>query len=276
MTVLMFWNIAKRDLSREIGEACREHRVEVLILAECELSTKEMLIGLNGDGIGRYSEATSPVPSRVRFFTNLPKRCLRPISDDNKVSIRSLQPPLGKEIIIAAAHLSSKLHAEPIDQLHGASMMREMIMRAEEKARHRHTIVIGDLNMNPFEAGMVGANGFHAMCDKNVASKGSRVVQGKEYDFFYNPMWSRLGDDSGGPPGTYYFNNGGSLINHFWETFDQILLRPELLPFYKSDGLKVLDRIADKPLLKNGVIDGRSYSDHLPLVTELGTERELS
>ena len=34
MTVLMFWNVAKRDLSREIGEACREHRVEVLILAE--------------------------------------------------------------------------------------------------------------------------------------------------------------------------------------------------------------------------------------------------
>ena len=72
--------------------------------------------------------------------------------------------------------------------------MREMIKRAEEKAGHRHTIVIGDLNMSPFEPGMVAANGFHAVSDKNIAAKGSRVVQGTEFDFFYNPMWSCLGD----------------------------------------------------------------------------------
>lgn len=271
MAVLMFWNIAKKDLSKEIGEACREHRVNVLILAECELSTKEVLLGLNGDFQARYEEATSPVQGRVRFFTNWPTTCLRPLSDDGKVSIRALQPPIGREIIVAAAHLSSKLHANADDQHLGAGLMRGMISRAEKVAGHQNTIVIGDLNMNPFEKGMVAANGFHAMMDKRVVARGGRVVQGAEYDFFYNPMWSRLGDESGGPPGTYYLNNGGALVNHYWETFDQILLRPALLPSYKSSGLKVLDRIADKPLLKEGVIDHR-FSDHLPLVIELDVE----
>jgi hypothetical protein len=34
MAVLMFWNIGKRDNSTAIGQLCREHDVDVLLLAE--------------------------------------------------------------------------------------------------------------------------------------------------------------------------------------------------------------------------------------------------
>jgi len=88
-------------------------------------------------------------------------------------------------------------------------------------------------------------------------------------------MWSRLGDESHGPPGTYYLNRGGKLVNNFWETFDQVLLRPALLPFYRADGIRVLDRIGEAPLLRDGVIDKR-FSDHPPVVLWLNTERELA
>lgn len=145
------------------------------------------------------------------------------------------------------------------------------IERAEREAGHRRTLVIGDFNMNPFENGMVGVGGLHAMMDKRIVVKGSRVVRKIKYDYFYNPMWGRLGDDSIGPPGTCYWSKGGAEAR-FWETFDQILLRPELLPFYNPEALRVLERIGATPLLKNGVID-RSISDHLPLVIRLDMER---
>jgi len=184
MPVIMFWNSARKPLAVELGAACREHRVELVILAEREMTTKEALIGLNGDGVGRYEEAFCPVPSRVRFFTNLPKDRLRPLRDADKISIRMLSPPLGGEIIVAAVHLSSKLHAENEDQDYGARRMRDMIERVEADAGHRRTVVIGDLNMSPFESGMVAADGFHAVMDKEIAAKGSRLVQGAEFGFF--------------------------------------------------------------------------------------------
>jgi hypothetical protein len=271
MAVLMFWNIARRDLSLEIGEACREHNVQVLILAECTLSSSGLLSALNGGPSDYYEEATAPVVSRLRFFTNLPLKTLRPLFDDDGVSIRGFRLPLGEEIILVAVHLPSKLHASPQDQHHKAGLVRNMIARIEKEQGHSRTLVIGDLNMNPFERGLTAANGFHAIMDKDFVLKGSRIVQGAEYDFFYNPMWSRLGDESHGPAGTYYQNRGGHVVNHFWETFDQVLLRPALLPYYKPHRLKVLDRIAETPLMKNGVID-RRYSDHLPLLITLDLE----
>lgn len=274
MPVFMFWNIARKDLSAEIGEACREHGVDVLILAECHLSTKDVLIGLNGRGSPSfYEEVAAPVEGRLRFFSRLPRECFRPVEDDGRVSVRALQPPLGREIIVVAAHLKSKLHADALDQSHGARQVREIIARAEASVGHKNTIVIGDLNMNPFEPGMTSVDGFHGLMDKEIVGNGGRVVDGRQYDFFYNPMWSRLGDESGGPPGTYFLNKGG-LVNHFWETFDQVLLRPDLLPFYRPEALRVLDSIAGKPLIRNGRVD-KDYSDHLPILINLETERDL-
>jgi hypothetical protein len=271
MAVFMFWNIARRDLGLEIGEACREHDVDVLILAECTLSSAQLFSRANDGRLDFYEEATSPVESRLRFFTKLPLNTLRPLADNDWASIRSFRPPIGTEIIVVGAHISSKLFASPHDQHHEASLIRDLIARTERAQGHSRTLVIGDLNMNPFEPGLTAANGFHAIMDKDIALKGSRRVQGADYDFFYNPMWSRLGDESQGPAGTYYLNRGGRVVNHFWETFDQVLLRPALLPYYKAQGLKVLDRIADRPLIRNGVID-RSYSDHLPLLIKLDLE----
>ncbi len=83
-----------------------------------------------------------------------------------------------------------------------------------------------------------------------------------------------MGDEFQGPPGTYYYNRGGTAINRFWNTFDQVLLRPDLLKFYNSERLHVLDEIHGVGLLKDNVID-RTMSDHLPIVIGLTTELEL-
>lgn len=93
--------------------------------------------------------------------------------------------------------------------------------------------------MNPFEAGIVGAGGFHAVMDRAIALKRSRVFQKKERNFFYNPMWGCFGDATPGPPGTYYYRGG--MVSYFWNIFDQILIRPDLLEYYSDNQITVLE-----------------------------------
>ena len=86
---------------------------------------------------------------------------------------------------------------------------------------------------------------------------------------FYNPMWGRFGDESVGPPGTYYYSSSDNL-SYFWNIFDQVLIRPVLMPFFNEERMKVLTRVGDKSLLTtNGLPDADAVSDHLPLVFRL-------
>jgi hypothetical protein len=130
-------------------------------------------------------------------------------------------------------------------------------------------LVIGDFNMNPFEDGLVGAVTFHATSTRMVAARGSRVVDKKKRAFFYNPMWSILGDRRNGPPGTYYYDRGQP-VSFFWNAFDQALLRPDLLEWFADDDLQVVTRIGNTSLLTAaGTPDTDVASDHLPIVISI-------
>jgi hypothetical protein len=74
----------------------------------------------------------------------------------------------------------------------------------EEKFGHQNTVIIGDLNANPFEDALTAADGLHGVMDRRVASRRPPNIRGQRWDYFYNPMWSRLGDESPGPSGTYW------------------------------------------------------------------------
>lgn len=146
-----------------------------------------------------------------------------------------------------------------------------MIREAEKSEGHNRTLLIGDFNMDPFDKGMFHANGLHAVMDKSIALTKKRVFKREDFFFFYNPMWSRIGDESHGPPGTYFLNRSGRIQNRFWSMFDQVLIRPELLPYYESKNLHVIESINNRSILRNGKPD-TTISDHLPLIITMTTE----
>jgi hypothetical protein len=124
--------------------------------------------------------------------------------------------------------------------------------------------------MNPFDVGIVGSDCFHAVMEKGIARKRSRKVNGRERLFFYNPMWGRMGDSSVGPTGTYYYSKS-QRVTYFWNTFDQILLRPNLLNYFDDENLIVISEISGRDLLaKDGI--SKEFSDHLPILIKLQLE----
>lgn len=273
MATLLFWNLNKKDLVKEVTNLCKTYDVDILMLAELSVSDVAVLSSLNFENNRTYFALFNNLSSRLKFFFRYPPECIEPVSDEGGyISIRKLSPPIGNSLLIAGVHLSSKLYMTADDQKFQAVRIAEIIREAEVRVGHERTIAIGDFNMNPFEVGVVSSDCFHAVMDKNIARKRSRSVQGKDKLYFYNPMWGRMGDTSLGPPGTYYYSNSG-YVNYFWNTFDQVLLRPELLDFFSPNNLTVISEIDGEDLLKSGYGISNSCSDHLPIVVKLEIEK---
>jgi hypothetical protein len=274
MPTFMFWNIARTDLSEIIAAACVAHDVDFLVVAECQIAEFRLLTHLNSFGSAQTYIGVHKGETSLRMFTRLPGASITAVFDDGRVSIRRVAAPLGREILLVAAHLPSKLHADHSTQYIRVREVRSEIERAEKIVGHRNTLIIGDLNLNPFEEAMIAADGFHAVMDARIAMKMNRTVQGIEYSFLYNPMWGRLGDNNAGPCGTYYFNNSGASINYYWNTFDQVLIRPELIECFDNRKLKVLTEIGGISLIDRDTID-KTFSDHLPIIVNINTENKL-
>lgn len=135
-------------------------------------------------------------------------------------SVEAGQPP---GILLAVAHLVDRRIASTNEQAMLAVELGKEIVRVETSIGHERTILVGDLNMNPFEDGVTGSLGLHAVMTRKIAERRSRTVQGTERKFFYNPMWGLLGDQTIGAPGTFYHRKPG-VIDVFWHMVDQVLL----------------------------------------------------
>jgi endonuclease/exonuclease/phosphatase family metal-dependent hydrolase len=170
-------------------------------------------------------------------------------------------------VLLAAAHLPSKLHWSGESQGFECVELVRQIVAEEQKAGHQRTILVGDLNMNPFEAGIVA--GLNSVATRRIASRGTRTVQGREYRFFYNPMWGHFGDARSDTAGSYYYD-AGAHVNHYWNLFDQVLLRPELAERFDPSHLSVVKSVGGISLVTaDGRPEAAGISDHLPLVFEV-------
>lgn len=270
MANILFWNINRKPLLKEIASLCHDNEVDILVLAECDIVITKLLECLNNNGRRQVYLSPFNPSSRLSFIIRYPASSIVPVSDEGGIAIRKISPPIGPEFLLVALHLPSKLYMSENEQIFQTVRVSQAIQEAEARAGHTKTLVIGDLNMNPFEVGMVGADGLHAIMDRKIALKKYRKVQGKSRLFFYNPMWGRMGDTSLGPPGTYYYNDSGH-INYYWNTFDQVLMRPDLLEFFSEENLKVITSIREKNLISENGVD-TSISDHLPIMISLQLE----
>lgn len=272
MAKILFWNTNKKELSKIIAQICREYDIDILILAEPGMDDVMLQKHLKNETQTVYIAPFNELSSRnIKFFFRYPTESIKPISDSYGVSIRELRSPLASPMLIAAVHLSSKLYADSNEQAAQTRQIIQSIKEAEENVGHDRTVVIGDFNMNPFEKGLVDADAFHSVMSQLIARKESRNVRKVKRKFFYNPMWSRMGDLSDGPPGTYYYQASKN-FELFWNTFDQVLIRPDLLTTFRKETLKVVTEIGTNQFLETDKINQDDFSDHLPIMIELEIE----
>lgn len=173
--------------------------------------------------------------------------------------------------LIFALHLPSKYAQERSDlNMYTSQILREF-EQLEEERRTEKTIVVGDFNMNPFDDGMVSALGFNAVMCPTIAKKQSKKVLHEDRKFFYNPMWHLMGNYFNQCKGTFYYSTATK--SYYWYTYDQVIIRPDLIDKFDINELKILSDINEKSLLtKNNLPNKKIISDHLPIKFKLELE----
>lgn len=148
-----------------------------------------------------------------------------------------------------------------------------MIRLLEARLGHRRTVILGDLNANPYDRSVLDAGGFHAIGVKQVRGQTDRAIRNSgRADFFYNPMWRLYGSDPTGDAaaGSYYYHGGYDATEPFWHLLDQVLIRPEYADRLPPGDLRLVTTAGGVPLVTaDGRPDADIASDHLPVVFHL-------
>ena len=244
----------------------------MLILAECTIKPATMLEILNPSSAAEFHYAPGRGCRKIEVYTRFPSEFLEPVRESRRITIRRLALPGRREILLAAAHLWAKRHLDEarVEQSHLThAMLARLIQEAEAAAGHSRTVLIGDLNMNPFEPGMVGALTLNAVRTRRLAVRRPRRIEGLECPYFYNPMWGFFRESPQTPPGSHYYDKGGT-FTHYWNIYDQVLVRPDLLPWLRKRGVRILESDGTESLLSARAVPDREHaSDHLPILFRL-------
>lgn len=259
-----------RPLQDQIAGIVASREIDIVMLAECAMAPQQIEAVLNRGAVQDFRFFSSEVASaKTLLFSRSEKSILVNQFDDfnGRLTIRRLQISGVPDILLAAVHFQSKRNSSDTDQTLLATILSENIKQVERDTGISRTLLVGDLNMNPFDSGVSGAQGLHAVMTKELARLGSRIVDGIPYPFFYNPMWGHFGDRTTGPPGTYHLSSSQPL-NYFWNIYDQVLLRPDLMDSLRN--LQILDSDGTQALVtQRGKPHRSAASDHLPIFFQL-------
>lgn len=258
----LYWNVNNKNISLYIAEACIENEVDVLVLAEYKnIDIDYLKRKLKEKSL--FFEVENIVPnSRILLLHKINQK-IKVIKESKYYSVFKLNDNK-EQILLFALHLPSKYAQETSDlNMYTSQIIREF-QQIEEENNNSRSIIVGDFNMNPFDYGMVSALGFNAVMCPSIAKKKSRKLLGNEYKFYYNPMWHIMGNNDTQCKGTYYYPNPQN--SYYWYTYDQIILRPELINRFNIDKLSIISEVNGESLLTKGYIPNKNnISDHLPI-----------
>jgi hypothetical protein len=277
----LFWNLQKKDLKHQIRLLLDEHKIDIAVFAECqgkklidrETYIKDLSEFLSSGTETKYDALINPqgyvkflMRHGLSFSTNVS------IQDKERISALPLHMPSGKTLLLIGAHLPDQRNNKPLEQTIYVTDVRRDIEDLEKYYQTEHTVLVGDLNMNPFDSGVISAGTLHAVMNRKVAAKGKRTHNKKEYRFFYNPMWRYFANSTDEIQGSYYYGQGTSC--YFWNIFDQALVRPQLLDHFMDLEVKILSKVGDVSLttdkgVPKGASKSENFSDHLPIVFSL-------
>ena len=284
MLNLLFWNLNKKSLAESVGLLAEEREADIVVLAEMPDNTEEILTRLrqyNSDFTVNEPRLPSSTETATASARTLKRRVIlyhrsssaqvHRLHDAKYWTIYQLSLSDGKSLILVAAHMPAKSNPGYIGSTNRLPIFQRLcqdILKEERASGTDRTIVVGDLNQNPFDNEVVHLETLNAVMDPDVANRVICERDGQTYKYFYNPMWTAYGRRQA-PMGTYYYQ-GSDYVRYYWHLLDQVLLRPDLIPDLSNEMPTIITELGGESLLRaDGRPDNRRFSDHLPIALSL-------
>lgn len=270
---IAFWNVPGATRADHVASLVLEHHVDVLVAAEADRLDADTV----ADHLAPLGPFESPGPFRGkgRKLLVLTRRELGArmvLEEQRQVAFRVTKG--GLDLLCVGLHLESGLWRRPGDAEAGLRRAAATIAKLEEEQGLDRTVVIGDFNVDPYFHGMADFESFHAVMDRRIAARGTRTFKGAKRRFFYNPMWSLLGDVDERSAGSYFDRGASSHVAPmYWHTFDQALVRPALLRHLPERPVRLVSTLGGRQCVDEDRRPLKAFSDHLPLLLTLDERR---
>ena len=259
----LFWNTHNNiDINPILVSIIKDKRINLVVLAEYQADVIDLLCRLQSIGIIMRKHVTTGC-ERIIVVSDMED--VKPGKQRPHYSLQTISD----KYIICCVHFLSQIFTN--NESKRRIVIQQLIKDIEDTESQNNiesTIIVGDLNINPFEYACIAAEYINGMPYLEIASKSERSIEGIAYKTFYNPMWKFLGTKM--PPfGTHYYD-GDRTDNIYWHIFDQVLIRPCLLNSFEESSLEILTQTTLCSLLnRKGHPDKRKVSDHLPIIFEV-------
>lgn len=259
----LFWNVGKRPVLEQLVRLADDQRADVIALAESVFDPADVLRGFRRAASDFHFQPSEKTKIQVFSRAILGEVVEQFVDGTGNLTIRRFDLKSAPSVLFGVVHLPSKTNWSAEGQAMHSAVVANDVRNVERDVGHGRTIVVGDFNMNPYEAGVAGRQGFNAVMTRHEMRRLDRKVQGRDYPVFYNPMWQFFRDVPGTPGGTFFLR-GSSPEAHPWNIFDQVLVRASLVAGLSEVAILAHDGTS-RLVNAHGIPKPRFTSDHLPV-----------
>lgn len=271
---ILFWNTHKNTYKENIDscliELIIENNCDIVLLAEYIDELNDLCFRLNVKSKESYT--ILPNNKGCDHIKGLIKKkyFIGSLVETSRYQISKLETSSYK-MIIGAIHNHSKPHSSEDKQRIELTALHHDIRQQEREHNTKNSVIIGDLNINPFDKICVEADSLFAIPYKNEMKETTAIRGGREYEKFYNPSWKFL--ESSTMPYTSYRYDTCDLVDYYWNMFDQVIIRPQLIKAFDYENFRILTETQHHKLILNEKPNINNYSDHLPIFCKFKEEK---
>lgn len=269
LTFLM-WNIRNKGTTfiPALKELYEKYRPDFLLLSETDLDDS-VIHNLSNN---RLKSVMLNDKKSLRLYVN-PDHNVMTLSEEERYDgkRRHIKDRLvffnlevgSTKIVLVCVHFPSKFNYSSNNQFNIMKRWLSWIEGQEKLFDTEHSIIFGDLNLNPFDSAIYRPGALN--CHPTVKHK--TTVQ----PLYYNPMWSTLGDfiyktNTLKIPGSYFYDIDDDSSDEFhWNSIDGVLIKKSIEPLFLREELEIITTTDNHVFASDNEIFSNKYSDHLPV-----------
>ncbi|EKV01123.1 exonuclease III [Leptolyngbya sp. PCC 7375] len=270
MPRILFWNVNNKDLTGFVCSIAASTNADIIVLNENNVPVPKTLQSIQKEVSSDFYHPDTSSEERFHCFCKNPEFDLSEIHAGFRTSVRQFK--IGQHnALLALVHGVDIRNYDPEARQSFAQELAGEMRFVKKQQNTKKLILLGDFNMNPFDRGMNLAAGLNAMMTKSCVRRGYRKHLDKNYDLYYNPMWSLFGDNTDGPAGTVYdTSNQGP---YGWSMLDQIVINHSIVELF-CDVQILTDAGAESLMDAKGHPDINKASDHFPILVNFCGEQD--